>query len=83
MRYIVIGTSGAGKSTFAQSLAKATDCPYIELDKLYWGDNWTAVPASQFESRVMDATAGERWVADGNYSAVREALWSGPVHNFV
>lgn len=80
MRFIVIGTSGAGKSTFAQALAKAADIPYIELDRLYWGPNWTAVPHAQFESAVRASTTGERWVADGNYSAVRDVLWSRATH---
>ncbi len=35
MRCVVIGTSGAGKSTFAQALSKAAECPWIELDALY------------------------------------------------
>ena len=80
MRLLVIGTSGAGKSTFARALAKAADCPHIELDKLYWGPGWTAVPHHQFENAVLNATTGDRWVADGNYSAVRDVLWSRATH---
>ncbi|VWC59402.1 toxin [Burkholderia contaminans] len=80
MRVVVVGTSGAGKSTFSSALAAAAGCPYIELDRLYWGPGWTAVPPEQFESAVLAATAGDRWVADGNYSAVRDALWSRATH---
>ncbi|MBN3730829.1 toxin [Burkholderia sp. Tr-20390] len=80
MRFIVVGTSGAGKSTFSSALAAAAGCPCIELDRLYWGPGWTAVPPEQFESAVLAATAGDRWVADGNYSAVRDALWSRATH---
>ena len=80
MRYIVIGTSGSGKSTFSQALAKALRCPYIELDEHYWGPNWQAVPPMQFETVVSGASSGESWVADGNYSAVRELLWSRATH---
>jgi adenylate kinase family enzyme len=80
MRCLVIGTSGAGKSTFAQALATATDCPYIELDALYWGPDWQAVPTEQFKCSVVAATQGKRWVADGNYSAVRDDLWPRATH---
>lgn len=80
MRYLVVGTSGAGKSTFAQKLAAATQCPYIELDAHYWGPGWQPVPPEQFQRSVMEATLGERWVADGNYSAVRDVLWSRATH---
>ena len=37
MRYLVIGTSGAGKSTFAKRLAHKIHASYIELDSRYWG----------------------------------------------
>lgn len=80
MRYLVIGTSGAGKSTFAEKLAAATQCPYIELDSHYWGPDWQALPAEQFKRSVVKATQGACWVADGNYSAVRDVLWSRATH---
>ena len=80
MRFLIVGTSGAGKSTFAQALAKAMACPYIELDRLYWGADWQPVPHSSFENAVRESTLGERWVADGNYSAVRDLLWSRATH---
>ncbi|WP_288393000.1 toxin [uncultured Herbaspirillum sp.] len=80
MRYIVIGTSGAGKSTFAAALAQTLSYPYIELDQHYWGPNWQAVPPAQFEDAVRQASSGRCWVADGNYSAVRELLWSRATH---
>lgn len=80
MRYLVIGTSGAGKSTFAQALATATHATYIELDAHYWGPDWQAVHPEQFKRSVVAATQGQRWVADGNYSAVRDELWPHATH---
>ena len=80
MRYLVIGTSGAGKSTFAQQLAAAVPCRHLELDALYWGANWQAVPNEQFVPAVAAASHSERWVADGNYSAVRHILWPRATH---
>jgi adenylate kinase family enzyme len=80
MRYLVVGTSGAGKSTFAQELAAATRCPHIELDSLYWGPDWQAVSPEQFRRSVTEATQRACWVADGNYSAVRDVLWSRATH---
>lgn len=80
MRVVVVGTSGAGKSTFAEALARAAACAYVELDRFYWGPGWEAVPHAQFEADVLAATAGDRWVADGNYGAVRDVLWSRATH---
>ena len=80
MRLLIIGTSGAGKSTLAARLAEARGCPYIELDALYWGPNWQAVATAQFRHSVSAATEGEHWIADGNYSAVHDILWSRATH---
>ena len=80
MRYLVIGTSGAGKSTFAKKLACKVQASYIELDSHYWGPDWQAVPPEQFKHSVVEATQGTCWVADGNYSAVRDLLWSRATH---
>lgn len=80
MRYIVIGTSGAGKSTFAAALAQSLGCTYIELDQLFWGPHWQAVPTEQFRAATQQATTPARWVADGNYSAVRDVLWRRGTH---
>lgn len=80
MRYLVIGTSGSGKSTFAKKLARKIQASYIELDSHYWGPDWQAVPPEQFRHSVVEATQGACWVADGNYSAVRDLLWSRATH---
>jgi adenylate kinase family enzyme len=34
------------------------------------------LPASQFRERVDAAVSGNAWVADGNYSVVRDIVWS-------
>ena len=80
MRFLVVGTSGAGKSTFGQALAAALQCPFVELDEHYWGPHWTPVPHADFDAAVRAATSDDRWVADGNYSAVRDALWPRATH---
>lgn len=80
MRLLIIGTSGAGKSTLGNTLARALGCPCIELDALYWGADWQAVSTEQFRQSVAAASASEHWIADGNYSAVRDILWSRATH---
>jgi adenylate kinase family enzyme len=80
MRYVVIGTSGAGKSTFARSLAEATGGHYVELDQLHWAPGWTERPRCEFAQAVAAATEGPAWVIDGNYSAVRDIVWPRASH---
>jgi adenylate kinase family enzyme len=76
IRVCVIGSSCAGKTTFSRCLAQHLGIPHIELDALYWLPNWQLRPPQEFRTLVQQATAQERWVIDGNYSAVRTLIWS-------
>lgn len=73
-RIVVVGTSGSGKTTLARQLAACLDYPHIELDSLHWGPNWTESP--DFVQRVMQEVERPYWVLDGNYSRVRQIIWS-------
>jgi adenylate kinase family enzyme len=68
-RVNVKGSSGAGKSTFSAELARRLGLPYVELDALHHGPNWTEPTDEEFQARVRQAMAGapEGWVIDGNY----------------
>jgi len=70
-RIAVVGTSGTGKSTFAEAWAAETGATRIELDALHWGPNWQGADQATFLSRVQPAVAQDHWVCDGNYSAVQ------------
>jgi adenylate kinase family enzyme len=74
-RVAVIGTSCAGKTTFAAALAARLQAPHIELDALHWRADWVPAPRADFRRAVAAATAADRWVSDGNYSMVRDLVW--------
>jgi adenylate kinase family enzyme len=67
-RIAVVGGSGSGKTTVARRLAAMNDLPYVELDALHWGPNWTACPKDEFRARVEGAISGDAWIVDGNYT---------------
>ena len=70
-RIVIKGTSGVGKSTFGAELARRLGVPYIELDVLHHGPNWSEPTDEDFRARVraaMDA-ALDGWVIDGNYDS--------------
>jgi adenylate kinase family enzyme len=80
MRIVIIGISGAGKSTMARRLATALAVPHVELDALYWEPGWRPAAPEVFHARAEAATAGPAWVVDGNYSAVRPIVWTRATH---
>ena len=74
-RVVVVGATGAGKSTLAGRLAQGLDVPFVELDALFWGPQWTPAAPDDFRARVDATSAGPAWVIAGNYGAVRDLLW--------
>ncbi|HEX2203212.1 MAG TPA: DNA topology modulation protein [Longimicrobium sp.] len=67
-RVLVIGSGGAGKSTFAARLAARTGLPLVHLDALFWRPGWVQTPKEEW-ARVVDGIAArDRWIMDGNYS---------------
>ncbi len=74
-RSAIVGTSGSGKTTLARTLAARRGMPHAELDALHWGPGWTPASVEEMRPRVAAALGGEAWVADGNYSKVRDLIW--------
>jgi adenylate kinase family enzyme len=74
-RVSVVGTSGAGKTTFAAGLAARLGVPHVELDALHWEAGWVEAAPDVFRERVERAVADEGWVIDGGYRVVRPLVW--------
>ena len=75
-RINVVGTSAAGKTMLAASLANRLGLPLVELDPLHWEANWTEASPEVMRARVAAAIAGSEWVVDGNYAVVRDLVWA-------
>jgi|GEM_PF-827004 adenylate kinase family enzyme len=71
-RVLVAGASGAGKSSLCRRLHERCGLPYVELDSLFHGPNWSELPT--FEAEVDGFIANERWVLEWQYDRVRERL---------
>lgn len=67
-RVMVIGISGAGKSTFSRALAARTGLPLIHLDKEFWRPGWTMTPLPEWRAKVDDLASRDAWIMDGNYA---------------
>jgi adenylate kinase family enzyme len=75
-RLVVVGTTSSGKSTLAKRLADKLGYDFIELDALHWEPNWQEAPLEVFRQRVETATQAPAWIVAGNYSSVRDIVWS-------
>ncbi|MFC1959565.1 shikimate kinase [Chloroflexota bacterium] len=75
-RIVIVGATCSGKTTLAHDLAHRLGYPHIELDALHWEENWQQAPLDIFQERVSRALDRETWVTDGNYSKVRDLVWT-------
>jgi adenylate kinase family enzyme len=66
---IVATASCCGKTTLGRELAGRLEVPFVELDALHHGPNWTEATADEFRAKVEPLVAGEGWVIDGGYWA--------------
>ena len=75
MRINVVGTSGSGKSTFAKSIAKKFNAPYVQLDELHWKPNWEESSDEEFFPKLEKALLSDMWILDGNYTRTIPIKW--------
>ena len=66
-KVLVIGSGGAGKSTFARRLAERTGLPLVHLDLLYWHDGWVPSANAEWDGVVARLVSQDDWIMDGNY----------------
>jgi hypothetical protein len=79
-RVMVVGTSCSGKTELARRLASILGLPHLELDAVHWGPGWKPAPAQRFRAEVLRLSGRDGWVADGNYSRVRDILLDRATH---
>ena len=66
-RIIVIGSPGAGKSTFARKLKEKTGIPLYYLDMIFHNPDKTTATREEFDSKLQTILQKEEWIIDGNY----------------
>lgn len=66
-KILVIGSPGAGKTTFCKKLAKRTHLPLIHLDQLSWLPGWNKKDRTLFDKELKTVLETEKWIIDGNY----------------
>ncbi len=71
-KIIVIGSPGAGKSTFARKLAKIQHVPLYHLDMIWHKSDGTTITPEEFDSQLSDIFVTDNWIIDGNYQRTLE-----------
>lgn len=72
----VIGTTGSGKTTLARHLSQRLNLPHIESDSHRFLPNWNTRSAEEFRAHISELTSQPRWIIDGNYSVLRDIVWT-------
>jgi adenylate kinase family enzyme len=81
-KILVIGSGGAGKSTFAKRLGGILRLEVIHLDSLYWNPGWVEMPNEKWGAIVKELLERDSWIIDGNYGGtldIRLAACDGVV----
>lgn len=71
-RILIIGSPGAGKSTFARKLRDITGLPLYYLDLLWHKPDRRTIPREEFDEKLGEILITDRWIIDGNYQRTLE-----------
>lgn len=67
-RILVVGSPGAGKTTFALRLGRKLNLPVVHLDVHNFLPNWTPRPLDDWRAKSAALAAGPAWIMDGDFS---------------
>jgi len=71
-KVIVIGCPGSGKTTFSEKLRRITGLTLYHLDAIWHKPDKTHIPREEFDQRICEIFASDRWIIDGNYNRTIE-----------
>ena len=63
----IIGSPGAGKSTFARQLGESFNIEIIHLDRYFWQSDWREKPRDARIEILKDFVRKEQWIIEGTY----------------
>ncbi|QHT55299.1 toxin [Cellulomonas sp. H30R-01] len=77
-RLRVVGNTGSGKTTLARAAAARLGVGHLELDAVFWAEEWTKRDLPEAHAIVREFLASPQardgWVVDGNWNSHRQGL---------
>ncbi len=77
-KIVVIGSSGSGKTTIADSISREQNLKYVSMDDIIFasGDFENKPPSETYTKRIFDEVKNiENWVVEGVYPKVANIIW--------
>ena len=71
-KILVIGSGGAGKSTFSARLGASLGLPVVHLDACYWSAGWVERDKEEWRQIVGRLADEDAWIMDGNYGGTMD-----------
>lgn len=66
-KILIVGNSGAGKTTLAVQLGKLFGLHIVFLDKLWWLPDWKTREKDEFDRLLLKELEKPEWIIEGNY----------------
>lgn len=63
----IIGSPGAGKSTFSKKLSEILSIEVYHIDKLFWKPGWVQITKAELQEKFLEIFKLDTWIIDGNY----------------
>lgn len=71
----IIGGSGTGKTTLANSLGEILDIPVYHIDGIHHLENWAIRDSNERDKIILEKVLESKWIIDGTYrSTLQERL---------
>lgn len=67
-RILILGSPGAGKSTFSVKLHTLLNIPLIHLDTIFWQNSSETVSNEAFDEKLREALLKPSWIMDSNFT---------------
>jgi hypothetical protein len=71
-RIVIVGVSGAGKSTFAKKIHSILGMKVYHLDRAFWQRDWIGKDKETRIDILEHFVQEKRWIIDGNYLSSSE-----------